>query len=121
MTDYANQLTGKEMEQGSINFTFGNEKPSLHSTLVIGVGGGGINVVSHMIESGVSGVEFAIIDTDKIMLDDAKISARLLIGQKETGGCGAGDSAFRRDADESVFHGVSRGTGSHQDGLPRFA
>lgn len=90
MTDYANQLTGKEMEQGSINFTFGNEKPSLHSTLVIGVGGGGINVVSHMIESGVSGVEFAIIDTDKIMLDDAKISARLLIGQKETGGCGTG-------------------------------
>lgn len=39
---------------------------------VIGVGGAGNNVVNRMIESGVSGVEFVVVNTDKQDLNKSK-------------------------------------------------
>lgn len=57
---------------------------------VIGVGGAGNNVVNRMIEAGVQGVEFVVVNTDKQDLNKSKCPNKLQIGEKLTGGMGAG-------------------------------
>lgn len=57
---------------------------------VIGVGGGGCNAVNRMIESGVTGIEFWVINTDAQALSQSASSQSLQIGQKLTRGLGAG-------------------------------
>lgn len=57
---------------------------------VVGVGGGGNNAVNHMINSGVRGVEFIVINTDKQALIQSKSPERIPIGEKLTKGHGAG-------------------------------
>ena len=58
--------------------------------LVVGVGGGGNNAVDRMITSGVSGVEFVCINTDKQQLKNCKAEQCIQIGEKLTRGLGAG-------------------------------
>lgn len=58
---------------------------------VIGVGGGGGNAVSSMIESGtINGVEFIAINTDAQVLLANKAPTKLQIGEKLTKGLGVG-------------------------------
>lgn len=57
---------------------------------VIGVGGGGGNAVSHMITSGIEGVDFICINTDAQALKASKIKTSLQIGSNITKGLGAG-------------------------------
>lgn len=57
---------------------------------VIGVGGGGCNAVNRMIESGIEGVEFIVVNTDAQALQLSKASVKLQIGEKLTRGLGAG-------------------------------
>ena len=57
---------------------------------VIGVGGGGNNAVNRMIDAGTKGVEFIAINTDKQALLRSKASVKIPIGNKLTGGRGAG-------------------------------
>ncbi|HEY6452067.1 MAG TPA: cell division protein FtsZ [Steroidobacteraceae bacterium] len=57
---------------------------------VIGVGGGGGNAVSHMITSGIDGVDFICINTDSQALKASKIKTSLQIGANITKGLGAG-------------------------------
>lgn len=57
---------------------------------VIGVGGGGNNALKRMIESGLKGVEFVVINTDKQVLDSSNADIALQIGAKLTRGLGAG-------------------------------
>lgn len=57
---------------------------------VIGVGGGGSNAVNRMIEAGIQGVEFIVVNTDAQALMDAQAPQRLRIGDKLTKGLGAG-------------------------------
>ena len=57
---------------------------------VIGVGGGGNNAVNRMIESGIKGVEFIAVNTDRQALQVSKASTRIQIGEKITRGLGAG-------------------------------
>ncbi|MCL6515386.1 cell division protein FtsZ [Alicyclobacillus sp.] len=57
---------------------------------VIGVGGGGCNAVNRMIESGIEGVEFIVVNTDAQALQLSKAPTRLQIGEKLTRGLGAG-------------------------------
>jgi len=57
---------------------------------VIGVGGCGGNAVDHMIEQGVQGVEFIVINTDAQALKRSKAQAQLQIGATITKGLGAG-------------------------------
>ena len=57
---------------------------------VIGVGGAGNNVINRMIEAGVSGVDFVVINTDKQDLNKSVCENKLQIGEKLTGGMGAG-------------------------------
>lgn len=57
---------------------------------VIGVGGGGNNAINRMIETGVKGVEFIAINTDKQVLMRNGASRKIAIGEKLTHGHGAG-------------------------------
>lgn len=58
---------------------------------VIGVGGGGGNAVSHMVENGdIQGVEFIAINTDAQVLLLNKAPTKLQIGEKLTKGLGSG-------------------------------
>ena len=57
---------------------------------VIGVGGGGGNAVSHMVSSGIEGVDFICINTDAQALKASKIKTSLQIGCNITKGLGAG-------------------------------
>lgn len=57
---------------------------------VVGVGGGGNNAVNRMIESGLKGVEFISVNTDKQALFTSKAEHKLQVGEKLTRGLGAG-------------------------------
>ncbi len=57
---------------------------------VVGVGGAGNSGVNRMIETGVKGVEFISINTDKQALELSKASKKIQIGEKLTRGLGAG-------------------------------
>ena len=57
---------------------------------VIGVGGGGNNVVNRMVRSGMQGVEFVAVNTDRQCLNASEATQKLAIGEKLTGGKGAG-------------------------------
>jgi cell division protein FtsZ len=70
---------------------------------VIGVGGGGSNAVNRMIESGVGGVEFIVMNTDVQALDLSLAPTRLQIGEALTKGLGVGGNpeVGRNAAEES--------------------
>jgi cell division protein FtsZ len=57
---------------------------------VLGVGGGGGNAVSHMVNSGIEGVDFICINTDAQALKHSKVKTSLQIGCNITKGLGAG-------------------------------
>ena len=57
---------------------------------VIGVGGGGCNAVSRMVEQGLPGVEFIIANTDAQCLSGSPAKMKIQIGDKLTKGLGAG-------------------------------
>ncbi len=61
------------------------------SIKVVGVGGAGSNGVNRMVETGLKGVEFITINTDKQALQKMSSSAKKIqIGEKLTRGLGAG-------------------------------
>ena len=57
---------------------------------VVGVGGGGNNAVDRMINDGLQGADFLIVNTDAQVLRLGTAENKLLIGQKLTRGLGAG-------------------------------
>ncbi len=71
---------------------------------VVGVGGGGVNAVNRMIASGIKGVEFIAVNTDKQSLKKSVAPTRLVIGEKITNGFGAGSNPEigKRAAEEAV-------------------
>ena len=70
---------------------------------VIGVGGAGNNVINRMIEAGVGGVDFVVINTDKQDLNKSICKNKVQIGEKLTGGMGAGSKPEigQKSAEES--------------------
>ena len=70
---------------------------------VIGVGGGGNNVVNRMVRSGARGVDFVAINTDKQALNVSSAAYKIQIGEKLTHGQGAGSDpeVGRKSAEES--------------------
>ena len=100
---------------------------------VVGVGGGGVNAVNRMIESGVGGVEFIAINTDAqaLLMSDADV--KLDIGREQTRGLGAGANpdvgaeaaeAHREDIEDAlkgadmVFITAGEGGGTGTGGAP---
>jgi len=57
---------------------------------VVGVGGGGGNAVSHMVNAGTEGVDFVCLNTDAQALKHSKVKMSLQIGCNITKGLGAG-------------------------------
>src|SRR5207344_3143066 len=57
---------------------------------VVGIGGGGSNAVSRMVEAGMSGVEFVAVNTDAQALLMTDSDVKIHIGSKTTRGLGAG-------------------------------
>src|SRR5712671_5279398 len=78
---------------------FAIQDEALHGTKikVIGVGGGGSNAVARMMNEGLTGVEFHILNTDLQALEASPVPNKLAIGRKVTNGLGAGsDPAIGR-------------------------
>ncbi|MCM2282674.1 MAG: cell division protein FtsZ [Bdellovibrionaceae bacterium] len=57
---------------------------------VVGIGGGGNNAVTTMIEGGLTGVEFIVANTDRQALAAHKASNKVQLGRELTRGLGAG-------------------------------
>ena len=57
---------------------------------VVGIGGGGSNAVTRMVESGMSGVEFVAVNTDAQALLMTEADVKIHIGSQATRGLGAG-------------------------------
>lgn len=70
---------------------------------VIGVGGGGNNVVNRMVKTGTKGVEFIAVNTDKQALAVSSATNKIQIGEKLTNGQGAGSNPEigRKSAEEN--------------------
>ena len=100
---------------------------------VIGVGGGGNNVVNRMVRSGARGVDFVAVNTDKQALNVSSATYKIQIGEKLTHGQGAGadPEVGRKAAEESraqiakaledtdmVFIAAGMGGGTGTGGAP---
>jgi len=82
---------------------------------VVGVGGGGNNAVNRMIDAGVTSAEFVAVNTDKQALVVSKAPVRLQIGERLTGGLGAGaiPEIGQKAAEESKDSIIKMLEGSH--------
>jgi cell division protein FtsZ len=71
---------------------------------VVGVGGAGGAAINRMVEAGVDGVEFIVINTDAQALHHSGAQVKLHIGKDETRGLGAGanPSVGQKAAEESI-------------------
>ena len=71
---------------------------------VVGVGGGGSNTVNRMVTSGIKGVEFIVMNTDKQSLNRSSANRKVIIGERVTRGFGAGANpeVGKRAAEESL-------------------
>ena len=59
---------------------------------LVGVGGGGGNAVNRMIEAGLKGVSYIVVNTDKQALNRSVAETKVQIGEKLTRGLGAGSN-----------------------------
>lgn len=84
-----------------LEFDFGMDQAA--QIKVVGVGGAGNNAVNRMIQSGLKGVEFISVNTDRHILYLSKANQKIQIGEKITRGLGAGANPEigRRAAEES--------------------
>lgn len=93
-------FAAKESTDNSSNFR-SNINPA--NIKVVGVGGGGGNAVNRMIRSGLSGVEFWLMNTDLQVLTQGQTKNRIQLGTASTQGLGAGNdpSVGERAAEEA--------------------
>jgi cell division protein FtsZ len=76
---------------------------------IVGIGGGGSNAVNSMINKGLEGVEFCVLNTDVQALEKSTASIKLQIGKNLTRGLGAGaDPEVGRKAVEEDREEVAR-------------
>ncbi len=68
----------------------GKGKGTRANIKVVGLGGAGGNAVNRMMQAGLSGVEFIIINTDAQALEQHPVTHKIQIGEKVTRGLGAG-------------------------------
>ena len=73
-----------------MNIDFYEGNTSCTRISVIGVGGGGCNSINRMIDAGIHGVDFIAVNTDKQALRSCQATRKIVIGEKLTGGRGAG-------------------------------
>ena len=79
------------------------DQQNFASIKVIGCGGAGNNAINRMVDSGLQGVDFIAVNTDRQTLSMSKAGTTIQIGEKLTKGLGAGavPDIGRRAAEES--------------------
>lgn len=79
-------------------------QPKQHPSIikVVGVGGGGSNAVNHMFKQGITGVEFAVCNTDLQALESSPVPVKIEIGDKGGLGAGANPEVGRAAAEDSI-------------------
>ena len=88
-----------QMKNNGIKFLIDDPPVTGAKIKVIGVGGGGSNAVNRMIEAGIKGVEFIVVNTDVQALNDSKAPMKIQLGSRLTRGLGAGSNpSVGRDA-----------------------
>jgi len=60
------------------------------SIKVVGVGGGGGNMINHMINEGISGIDLIVANTDAQALNASLAPTKIQLGEKKTKGLGSG-------------------------------
>jgi len=103
------------------------------SIKVVGIGGGGSNAVTTMMQAGMNGVEFIIANTDRQALEAAPASTKIQLGKELTKGLGAGanpeigkraaiesynDIAEKLEGSDMVFVTAGMGGGTGTGGAP---
>lgn len=87
------------MALDSLKFVIQEETAPKTRIRVFGVGGGGCNAVARMLNEGLTGVEFCVLNTDIQALSSSPVPNQLAIGSKLTRGLGAGsDPSVGRQA-----------------------
>ncbi len=86
-----------------MGFEFEMDYDTVVNIKVVGVGGGGNNAVNQMVSSGLQGVDFIAINTDRQALNRSEAEVKIQIGAKLTKGQGAGSKpeVGRKAAEES--------------------
>ena len=71
---------------------------------VVGIGGGGCNAINRMVDAGLQGVTFIGVNTDRQALSRCKAEIKVQLGEKITGGRGAGANpeVGQKAAEESI-------------------
>jgi cell division protein FtsZ len=104
MTTLASQAPGHDVEESNmafepLKFEIQEELTPKTRIRVFGVGGGGSNAVARMLQDGLVGVEFGVMNTDSQALAASPAPTKLAIGTKITQGLGAGaDPSIGRQA-----------------------
>jgi cell division protein FtsZ len=78
------------MALDALKFVMQEEEAPKTRIRVFGVGGGGTNAVARMLDGGLNGVEFCVLNTDAQALAATPVPRKLAIGTKVTHGLGAG-------------------------------
>src|SRR5690348_4954394 len=87
------------MALDGLKFVIQEEAAPKTKIRVFGVGGGGCNAVARMLDQGLGGVEFCVLNTDAQALAASPVANQLAIGSKMTAGLGAGsDPSIGRQA-----------------------
>lgn len=70
---------------------------------VVGVGGGGGNMINHMVREGIKGIDMIAANTDAQALEHSQAGTKIQLGEKKTKGLGAGmvPDVGRESAEES--------------------
>ncbi|MDH4944209.1 cell division protein FtsZ [Sulfurimonas sp. C5] len=66
------------------------QNPSGARIIAVGVGGGGGNMIGHMLNEGVGGIEMMLVNTDAQVLNENSSATKIQIGANLTKGLGAG-------------------------------
>jgi cell division protein FtsZ len=90
MDDDSKNLSSRAQNEGSGSALPLGQRTFKERIKVVGVGGGGNNALDHIIRSGAAGVEFLAVNTDAKCLEKCLSAEKLVIGEKLTGGHGAG-------------------------------
>ncbi|MCV6608757.1 MAG: cell division protein FtsZ [Campylobacterales bacterium] len=95
------------MDNGSLFTIEEHQEEDIVKIKVVGVGGGGGNMVNHMFKEGIRSVDMTVANTDGQALSSSLAPTKIQLGEKSTRGLGAGmkPEVGKRAAEES-FEGI---------------
>jgi len=103
----ARDATGEESTDSRVDAELEEMLLKMRTTIkIIGLGGGGSNTISRILEEGISGAELYAANTDAQHLRSVRVPHKILLGRRTTRGLGAGalpqigEEAARESEDE---------------------